>query len=152
NAEYFTDANPTFSKMYAGRRAVGEGTTPRGVTITRPKTTGQFGLLFSRYFRTKVRDVSGTVIMLAQAPIIGILLAGVFGGQKDAVPFWCLGAIQELANRSGETQSNPDLMKGLLATGDHTGPVFFLVVTAVWFGTSNAAREIVAERAIYLRE
>jgi hypothetical protein len=27
-----------------------------------------------------------------------------------------------------------------------------LVVAAVWFGTSNAAREIVAERAIYLRE
>src|SRR5262249_4460858 len=29
---------------------------------------------------------------------------------------------------------------------------FFVVVSAVWFGTSNAAREIVTERAIYLRE
>jgi hypothetical protein len=37
-------------------------------------------------------------------------------------------------------------------TSDHTGAIFFLVVAAVWFGTSNAAREIVSERAIYLRE
>ena len=38
----------------------------------RPKTTGQFGLLFSRYLRVKSRDVAGTAIMLAQAPIIGV--------------------------------------------------------------------------------
>ena len=43
-------------------------------------------------------------------------------------------------------------MKGMTATGDNTGAVFFLVVAAVWFGTSNAAREIVSERAIYMRE
>ena len=30
--------------------------------------------------------------------------------------------------------------------------MFFVVVSAVWFGTSNSAREIVTERAIYLRE
>jgi len=36
-------------------------------------------LLLSRYFKTKMRDVGGTVIMFAQAPIIGILLALVFG-------------------------------------------------------------------------
>jgi ABC-type multidrug transport system permease subunit len=30
--------------------------------------------------------------------------------------------------------------------------MFFLVVSAIWFGTSNAAREIVSERAIYMRE
>jgi hypothetical protein len=39
-----------------------------------------------------------------------------------------------------------------MPTADHTGPIFFLVVSAVWFGTSNAAREIVSERAVYLRE
>jgi hypothetical protein len=37
-------------------------------------------------------------------------------------------------------------------TTDHTAAIFFLVVAAIWFGTSNAAREIVSERAIYLRE
>jgi ABC-type multidrug transport system ATPase subunit/pSer/pThr/pTyr-binding forkhead associated (FHA) protein len=152
NKEYFNDANPTFQKMYAGRRAVGEGTPPQAITRSPPQTTGQFGLLFSRYFTIKVRDVSGTVIMLAQAPIIGILLSLVFGGQKDAVPYWCLGALQELSNRSGEAQSSSDALKSLMPTADHTGPIFFLVVSAVWFGTSNAAREIVSERAVYLRE
>ncbi len=48
NAEYFTDANPTFQKMYAGRRAVGEGTQAQGVTRGLPNTKGQFGLLLSR--------------------------------------------------------------------------------------------------------
>ncbi|HEX4338192.1 MAG TPA: FHA domain-containing protein [Polyangiaceae bacterium] len=152
NAEFFNDANPTFQQMYAGKRAVGEGTSSQGVTRTPPKTTGQFGLLFSRYMRIKSRDVSGTAIMLAQAPIIGILLSLVFGGQKDAVPFWCLGALQELATRSGQAETGNDTLKNMIATPDHTGPIFFLVVSAVWFGTSNAAREIVSERAIYVRE
>src|SRR5690606_19614839 len=35
---------------------------------------------------------------------------------------------------------------------DNSGALFFLVVAAVWFGTSNAAREIVSERAIFRRE
>ncbi len=90
--------------------------------------------------------------MLAQAPIIGVLLALVFGGQKAAIPYWCLGALQELSNRSGEAQADTNQLKGMIPTTDHTGPIFFLVVAAVWFGTSNAAREIVSERAIYLRE
>jgi hypothetical protein len=37
-------------------------------------------------------------------------------------------------------------------TQDHTAAMFFVVVSCVWFGTSNAAREIVTERSIYLRE
>jgi len=96
--------------------------------------------------------VAGTAIMLAQAPIIGVLLALVFGGQKDAIPYWCLGALQELINKSGEDIGNTNQLKTMVATSDHTGPIFFLVVAAVWFGTSNAAREIVSERAIYIRE
>jgi len=31
-------------------------------------------------------------------------------------------------------------------------PLFLIVVSALWFGTSNSAREIVSERAIYRRE
>jgi hypothetical protein len=103
--------------------------------------------------RVKLRDVGGTAIMLAQAPIIGILLALVFAGQKEAIPYWCLGALQELARKSGEAVSGSnDYLHTMQKTADNTGPIFFLVVAAVWFGTSNAAREIVSERAIYLRE
>jgi ABC transport system ATP-binding/permease protein len=115
--------------------------------------SGQFWLLFSRYFKVKVRDVGGISIMLLQAPIIGILLALVFGWQKEAIPYWCLGALQELGARSGGLgDTTGDLLKNMEKTADHSGAVFFLVVAAVWFGTSNAAREIVSERAIYQRE
>jgi hypothetical protein len=40
----------------------------------------------------------------------------------------------------------------MVQTSDYTAAIFFLVVSAIWFGTSNAAREIVSERAIYMRE
>jgi hypothetical protein len=91
--------------------------------------------------------------MLLQAPIIGVLLAMVFGGQKEAIPFWCLGALQELATRSGQMgEGTNDILRNMSATPDHSAAIFFLIVAAVWFGTSNAAREIVSERAIYMRE
>ncbi len=150
--EYYSNNNPTYSKMYSGRREIGTGQGQRGVPERRATTSGQLGLLLSRYFKTKIRDTSGTAIMLAQAPIIGVLLAIVFGWQEKAIPAWCLGALQELSRKFGGGTSSGDIMKSMTATSDNTGAVFFLVVAAVWFGTSNAAREIVAERAIYLRE
>ncbi len=150
--EFFSDANPVFRRMYSGRRAVGDGQGTRGIPATRAQTSGQLRLLLSRYFKVKVRDVGGTAIMLLQAPIIGILLAVVFGWQERAVPAWCLGALQELSKKGDGKLGGGDILKGLESTQDHTGAVFFLVVAAVWFGTSNAAREIVSERSIYLRE
>lgn len=150
--EFYNPQNPIFKKMYSGRREVGTGQGQRGIPATRAKTSGQLRLLLSRYFKVKIRDTWGTVIMLAQAPIIGVLLAVVFGGQKEAVPAWCLGALQELSNRAGEKNGGIDVLAGVAPTSDNTGAIFFLVVAAVWFGTSNAAREIVSERAIYLRE
>ncbi len=149
--EYYSETNPIYKRMYSGRRSVGTGEGQRGIPATRPTTSGQFRLLLARYFLTKVRDVGGTLIMLAQAPIIGILLAIVFGGQDATTPAWCLGALQDIAKRTNE-KVPADLFGKLTTTQDHTGAVFFLVVSAVWFGTSNAAREIVRERAIYLRE
>ncbi len=152
NAEYLNPQNPIFQKMFGGRRSVGTGTTQQGVP-GRGAASGQFGLLFSRYFKIKVRDVGGTAIMLLQAPIIGVLLAGVFGGQKAAIPYWCLGAMQELAQKSGTAASGTsDVLKSMAVTPDNAASMFFLVVSAVWFGTSNAAREIVSEVAVYKRE
>src|SRR5690606_16893926 len=92
-------------------------------------------------------------IMFLQAPIIGVLLALVFGGQKPAIPFWCLGALQELSKKTSEPlEGASELLTSMQTTPDHAAAIFFVVVSAVWFGTSNAAREIVSERAIYLRE
>jgi ABC transport system ATP-binding/permease protein len=153
HAEYMNPNNPIFQRMFSGRRAVGTGSAQQGLPHSRSRTKGQFGLLFSRYFKVKARDVGGTAIMLLQAPIIGVLLALVFGGQKDAIPYWCLGALQELAKRSGGLgEGVNDTLNSMRTTPDHSGAIFFLVVAAIWFGTSNAAREIVSERAIYLRE
>ncbi|HEV8549146.1 MAG TPA: FHA domain-containing protein, partial [Polyangiaceae bacterium] len=152
SAEFLNPQNPIFQRMFGGRRAVGTGATQQGVPGRAP-SSGQFGLLFGRYFKVKVRDMSGTLIMLLQAPIIGILLAGVFGGQKDAIPYWCLGAMQELATKSGDVgSSSQDVLRNMAITPDNAGSMFFLVVSAVWFGTSNAAREIVSEVAVYKRE
>jgi len=153
NAEYLNPQNPVFQKMFSGRRAVGTPTDQRGVPGGRGGTSGQFWLLFSRYFKIKMRDVGGTAIMLLQAPIIGVLLALVFGGQKDAIPYWCLGALQELARKSGGVGDGlTQTLNSMQTTPDHSASIFFVVVAAVWFGTSNAAREIVSERAIYMRE
>jgi ABC-type multidrug transport system ATPase subunit/pSer/pThr/pTyr-binding forkhead associated (FHA) protein len=153
NAEYLNPQNPIFQKMFSGRRAVGTPTDQRGVPGGRGDTSGQFWLLFGRYFKIKMRDVGGTAIMLLQAPIIGVLLALVFGGQKDAIPYWCLGALQELARKSGGVGDGlTQTLNNMQTTPDHSASIFFVVVAAVWFGTSNAAREIVSERAIYMRE
>ena len=153
NAEYLNPQNPIFQKMFSGRRAVGTPTDQRGVPGGRGDTSGQFWLLFGRYFKIKMRDVGGTAIMLLQAPIIGVLLALVFGGQKDAIPYWCLGALQELARKSGGVGDGlTQTLNSMQTTPDHSASIFFVVVAAVWFGTSNAAREIVSERAIYMRE
>jgi hypothetical protein len=141
--------------MYSGKRAVGSGTHTQGLPNGRPPTSGQFGLLLGRYSKIKFRDTAGTWIMMLQAPIIGVLLALVFGWQKDAIPFWCLGALQELSKKTSEGglgDGTADLLKNMATTPDHAPAIFFLVVAAVWFGTSNAAREIVSERAIYVRE
>jgi len=152
HAEFFNDQNATFRNMFSGKREVGAGTQSTAVPM-RPNTQGQFSQLLSRYFKIKVRDVGGMAIMLLQAPIIGALLALVFGKQKEAIPFWCLGAMQELATRSGNgNNGGSNLLEGMHATQDNTVAIFFVAVTAVWFGTSNAAREIVSERAIYVRE
>jgi ABC-type multidrug transport system permease subunit len=153
NREFFNNANPTFQKMYAGKRAVGTEPTTRGLPHRGPTTAGQLRLLLSRYFKVKMRDVGGTAIMLLQAPIIGAMLAGVFGGQRDSIPYWCLGALQELMHKGGQAkEQQTNFLSTMKTTNDHTAAIFFMVVAAVWFGTSNAAREIVSERAIYLRE
>jgi ABC-type multidrug transport system permease subunit len=112
----------------------------------------QLGLLMSRYWKVKIRDRAGAMIMFLQAPIIGVMLAFVFAGEQKAVPFWCLGALQELSKKGSGGTGSTDLLGSMVPTADHSAAMFFVVVSCVWFGTSNAAREIVTERAVYLRE
>jgi len=151
--EFMQNSNPVFQQMYSGRRAVGTEPAARGVPHRADVALfTQLMLLMSRYWKVKVRDRAGAAIMFLQAPVIGLMLAFVFAGQREAVPFWCLGALQELGKKVQSAQGSTDLLARMLATKDHTAAMFFVVVSAVWFGTSNSAREIVTERAIYLRE
>jgi len=151
--EFMHQGNPVFQQMFSGRRSVGTEPAARGVPH-RPSVAlfAQLKLLMSRYWKVKIRDRAGAAIMFLQAPIIGVMLAFVFAGQQKAVPFWCLGALQELGKKVQGGQGSTDLLERMLPTNDHTAAMFFVVVSAVWFGTSNSAREIVTERAIYLRE
>jgi ABC-type multidrug transport system ATPase subunit/pSer/pThr/pTyr-binding forkhead associated (FHA) protein len=153
-AEFFQQNNPLFQQMFSGRRAIGTAPAARGVPHRADVAViRQLGLLLSRYWKVKLRDRMGAAIMFLQAPIIGVLLWLVFGAQTQAVPYWCLGALQELSKKNAMSQTaTSDLLNHMERTTDHTAAMFFVVVSCVWFGTSNAAREIVTERAIYLRE
>jgi ABC-type multidrug transport system ATPase subunit/pSer/pThr/pTyr-binding forkhead associated (FHA) protein len=152
--EFFRNENPLYQQMFGGRRAIGTAPGARGVPGRADVAVmRQLSLLLSRYWKIKMRDRAGAAIMFLQAPIIGVLLWMVFGGQGAAVPFWCLGALQELSTKNSMDQSSTtNLLNTMTPTTDHTAAMFFVVVSCIWFGTSNAAREIVTERSIYLRE
>jgi ABC transport system ATP-binding/permease protein len=86
----------------------------------------QFGILSMRYVEIMIRDSKNLAIVLMQAPLIGILLACVY---KSTIFDTATGSYRQA--------------KSL---------VFFLICICIWFGTSNAAREIAKEIAIYRRE
>lgn len=88
-------------------------------------------VLARRMLAIKLADRWNTAVLLAQAPLIALLIAGVFGGRVRRDP-------------------NPLAWQGVATAVALT--TFLLALAAVWFGVSNAAREIVAERAIYRRE
>ncbi len=85
----------------------------------------QFELLLGRYARILARDRVNLAILLLQAPIIGVILA--------------------LVSKAGALTSD-------VGPTDARTVLFFLAVVAIWFGTSNAVREISKEGDIYQRE
>ncbi|MFU8802609.1 MAG: FHA domain-containing protein [Bradymonadaceae bacterium] len=85
----------------------------------------QWVTLSRRYLNIKLKDRVGTFILLVQAPIVAILLGLVF------------------MSETGGVLSRMSYMPLAL---------FMMVVSSIWFGCSNAAREIVSEQAIYKRE
>jgi ABC-type multidrug transport system ATPase subunit/ABC-type multidrug transport system permease subunit len=94
-------------------------------------TLHQCWVLIKRMVAVKLADGWGLGILLAQAPLIALLIVGVLG-RKTSAPL--------------DAGSWPDVSAGIGMT------TFLMALAAVWFGCSNAAREIVSERAIYRRE
>ncbi|MCM2256969.1 MAG: FHA domain-containing protein [Vicinamibacteria bacterium] len=84
----------------------------------------QWAVLSARYARLLGRDRRNLVLLLAQAPVIAVLIG-----------------ISLLYGDSDFAYTKP---KNTI--------LFLLALTSVWFGCSNAAREVVKERAILARE
>lgn len=84
----------------------------------------QSGTLMRRYLDLIFADKKNLLILLLQAPLIALIIGLVFN--TDGLP-----------SQRAEAESK----------------IFFiLVLSAIWFGTLNSARELVKELPIYLRE
>ncbi len=93
---------------------------------------GQWWTLVRRNFLVKVRDRAQGIIILVQAPILGILLGCVF---------------KPLQFSGTPTGNN----WGTMVT-HVTGIEFLMVIAAIWFGCNNVARDIVGEWTVFQRE
>lgn len=129
-----TYARSDYKRRYVDQRT-GTQPTAESRDLSRTSTGGgllQWSTLVRRSLTIKARDIANTAILLVQAPIIALLIVLVFGSDVNAemntVESWRAGA-------------------GATAT-----TLFLLAISALWFGCSNSAREIVAEWAIYHRE
>jgi len=91
----------------------------------------QGATLVRRGVTIKLRDTWNTILLLAQAPIIGLLIAMVFGSKTRTMVH--SGNWLEVATETSKA-------------------IFLTALSALWFGCSNSAREIVGEWAIYRRE
>ncbi|HEV2637259.1 MAG TPA: ATP-binding cassette domain-containing protein [Actinocrinis sp.] len=97
------------------------------VTSKSPHFARQLWTLTRRYSSLIVADRRNTLLLLAQAPILGLLMIAAFG--KD------------------------NLVPGAPGAGSHATTVLLaLTLAASYLGASNAIREIVKERPILIRE
>jgi hypothetical protein len=124
-------ATPTHRRRVA--EPLAEASPPRitgapgkapAAAVRHAQAVRQLAVLTRRYLATLTRDARNAMMLLGQAPLIALLIG-----------------LSLLYGRSDVAYTKP---KNTL--------LFLLALTAVWFGCSNAAREIVKERAIYLRE
>lgn len=98
----------------------------------------QFLVSVSRYAETMVRDRVALIVLLAQAPIIALLLTLV-AKPTDFQPPPAAAITQAAAFGIPAAKLAPAL-------------TIMLAATATWFGAINAAREIVKEVPIFLRD
>lgn len=122
-------ANSQYKRQYVEERLgkrPSDSSQPIGPKMKRELGLAQWQILVKRCLTIKIKDKWNTAILLAQAPIIASLLALVFG-------------------KMASDERYPMLGKTFTT-------IFLLIVSAIWLGCSNAAREIVGEWAVYHRE
>lgn len=121
------------ARYVAGRLALapsgpvaGDSASGGSAGAPRVSPVRQFGILARRYLDLIVQDRRNLLILLLQAPIIGLLLMLV---------------------------ANSGAIVGERAFASEAKKVLFMLATvAVWFGIINAAREITKEAPIFRRE
>ncbi|MGD2113979.1 MAG: ATP-binding cassette domain-containing protein [Acidobacteriota bacterium] len=102
-------------------------------TDPEPGPFRQWRTLVHRMLTIKMRDRWTTLVHVAQAPLIALLVVLIWGDGSTLPP------------EAGAAQWRE-------ATGAVSTSLFLTVIAALWFGCSNAAREIVAEQSVYRRE
>ena len=113
---------------YVRERAAAQSATSGQRPASRPSASmvGQWVTLIRRGLLLKWKDKTNTGILFAQAPIIAFAICLLLGGNRSE-------------DYLGFISGTPRV-------------IFLLVISSLWFGCSNAARELVSERAVYQRE
>lgn len=134
-----------------------KSSTTLGATTTKQSSIKQWYDLTSRYARTVIRDSKNMMIMLLQPIIIASLLSLIFLSSAPAFE-------ESILLPSDVEISETTIMEGRLDVintniedersrqRNMTFIVLALVLSAIWSGASNSAREIVKETFIYKRE
>ncbi len=107
-------------------RAPDEGPPERERRRTRGRTFQQTRILTGRYLRLFLRDRRNVFILLGQIPILGLAVAALF--------------------KSGVFERPP------IDAGQAVKLTFLLLVTTVWIGAIDSAREIIKEKGVFVRE
>lgn len=102
---------------------VAAGKAPRG----QRSAVSQSLTLAARYFKNFVRDRRNLLLLLGQVPVIAIAIVLLF--RRDVF--------------EAGPRHNP---------GDMAMLLFLVVTTAIWIGSIDASREIIKEKAVFLRE
>ena len=126
--------NSEFHREFVAKRAGNSPTEKPNNSPQRPRIESgpaQWLTLVRRSLAVKRRDVANTAILLAQAPIIAALLVMVFSSKTSV----------EITAENWHSSAQATSIT-----------VFLLSLSSIWFGCSNAVREIVSEWPIYVRE
>lgn len=130
------------AEVTAAREATSGDGASRLRHVQRRSSFSQWRVLLQRRLEMLWRDRRNLILLLAQAPAIGLLLALVMGDSA----FSRLGALsdQDQASATGVDARFPGALASALP--------LILAATAVWFGAINSAREIVKELPVFARE
>jgi ABC-type multidrug transport system ATPase subunit len=132
----------------------------------------QFQILTRRYVELLTGDRRSMLLLLLQAPVVGLILLLGFTNKpydqkvlmprsmtpverqfvQDALPYLPQGKFHDIVE--GVLEADGPVVPDRMAIDPRYTYMllFILVISVLWFGCSNAAKEIVKEEAVYGRE